>query len=374
MIGSDTPLSTKDVVFRELLEPERSDGYVSGRQLGERYHLSRTAVWKAVQALIRKGVVIESCKNRGYRLKGMEDRLDAEVIKSMLPVRSGVNVSVYTVIDSTNSEAKRRCASAGLLRDAAGTLTPSGRDLHRSAVIAAEQTAGRGRLGRTFYSPSLSGIYLSLIYIPEHGISRPACLTAAAAVGVCRALHRLYDVEPEIKWVNDVFIHGKKVCGILTEGVSNFETGIIEAAIVGIGINITDGAAGFPDVLAKTAGSVLGNTAHYIRDGIAVTRNMLAAAVIDEILKMYDTDDTAFFSEYRSRSMLIGKNVCVHPLASGLLEPGRQDGTFRAHVVDIDDEARLIVRDEQGKELALQSGEVTLSSATVADDLRKSAR
>src|SRR5574344_1119714 len=229
-------MTTKESVLRELsaLPPGK---FVSGEDLASRCGISRQAVWKAVNALRSDGVRVDAVTNRGYRLEMAPEQLSAEAVNALIPEQLGVHAFVYESIDSTNSEAKRRCAAA-----------PDCRALNRTVIVAGAQTAGRGRLGRSFFSPAGTGVYLSIIYAPEAGISSPAVLMSSAAVGVCRALQSVYGVDAQIKWVNDVFLRGQKVCGILTEGVTDFETGRIDYAVVGIGINILPGS--FPPELA----------------------------------------------------------------------------------------------------------------------------
>ena len=164
------------------------------------------------------------------------------------------DVECFEKIDSTNNYAKKILSECGNLRDENGNLTDAGQKYHNSVIVAECQTAGRGRLGREFVSPKKTGIYLSVIYAPENGIQEPAKLTAFSAVAVCRTLKKLFNLDAQIKWVNDVFLNGKKVSGILTEGIVNFETRKIEAAIVGIGLNIfenNDFSQGFIDTLEE---------------------------------------------------------------------------------------------------------------------------
>ena len=186
--------------------------YLSGQELAKTFGVSRNAVWKAVKALQADGVEIEAVTNKGYRLApGALTRFDI-----VLP--EGVELYFYDSIDSTNTQAKRLLAE-GL----------SGKAL----ITANEQTAGRGRQGRSFYSPKNTGIYYSYVFHPKKTLADAVFITTAAAVSVIRAIERLSTVKPTIKWVNDVYVEGKKVCGILTEAVSDFESGALESVIAG---------------------------------------------------------------------------------------------------------------------------------------------
>jgi len=345
MSDLEKPLSTKARILRELTSPRSDDGFVSGQELAEKCKVSRTAVWKAVQTLMRQGMEIEAVTNKGYHLKGCGNSLNRENIEVLLSPGIAGRICVYKTIDSTNTEAKRWCAEK----------SPAA--VHKSVIVAEQQTAGRGRMGRAFYSPAESGLYLSILYSPCGGVRQPAKMTAGAAVAVCRSLDRLYGITTRIKWVNDIFYNGRKVCGILTEGISSLESGIVETAIVGIGVNISNGTGGFPAEIAAVAGSVLGNGTS------SVSRNQLAASIIEEALKIYDAETDGrkeavdkVMQEYKERSMIIGKTVEVCPLA------GSTADSYKAAVLDIGDDASLIVQDEKGCRRELQSGEITLHS------------
>lgn len=328
-------MNLKDVLLRQLISAQKTDGFISGEELAEQCNISRTAVWKAVNALRKQGAKIEAVTNRGYRLIDSEI-FNAEAINAKLPANSGVKIVFFKSIDSTNTEAKRRLA-----------LVPQG-ELHKTVFVAAMQTAGRGRLtGRTFYSPSDTGIYLSLVW-NSGNIAAPAKITAVAAVAVCRALKNIYDADAKIKWVNDIYIGEKKVCGILTEGTANFESGRIESAIIGIGVNIS--ADGMPDNLKNIAGGV-------IKSGEKMKRSDLTAAIITEIVELLDGGEiktAEAMQEYKSRSNLIGKKITVSPVI------GENKTDYTATATGITDEAKLEVRLSDGTVKYLDSGEVSL--------------
>lgn len=337
-------MKTKDAVFRELSTPGTDDGFVSGESLAARCGISRQAVWKAVNMLRAHGAKIEAVTNRGYRLAETGSMLSGDAVAALVPPEFGVHIKVYETIDSTSTEAKRLCAETGDSRKLNGTV-----------IIAEQQTAGRGRLGRPFFSPPSTGLYLSIIYAPEEGIRNPAVLTATAAVAVCRALQNVYGVEASIKWVNDVFFRRKKVCGILAEGMTNFETGQIDSAVVGIGINILPGS--FPPELADVAGTILDNPKTDTK------RSVLAADVISGVLGIYTAgaDGVALaMEEYRRRSLLTGMTITVHPVIN------QTEKNYTAIVQGITDDAKLIVKTSDGEIRTLESGEVTLRSDSFA--------
>ena len=181
-----------------------------------------------------------------------ENVISLEKVKSLL--KTPCEITVFDSLDSTNAEAKRRCNNAidsidgasvaidasGVREngasDASGSRASDARKLNRSLIVAETQTAGRGRLGRSFFSSTGTGLYFSMIF-SNHKMRSPSLYTALAAVAVCRSLESVYGVEPMIKWVNDIFLNGKKVSGILCEGIVN-ASGVIEYVVVGIGVNI----------------------------------------------------------------------------------------------------------------------------------------
>lgn len=345
-------MTTKKLVLQKLSENQSASLFLSGEELATFCHVSRAAIWKAIKSLKNEGYKIEAITNRGYRLVDTSDVFDKATILSFFPEDSAPSITFFNTIDSTNTEAKRMCVEFPFLRDSFGNLTKDGMRLHRSVVVSAAQTAGRGRLGRSFYSPEKTGIYLSIILSPKGGIKEPALITANAAVAVCRAIFALYGREAKIKWVNDVFLDGKKICGILTEGVTNFETGLINTAVVGIGINISNGD--FPSDIASVAGSITGEKKS------TVSRSALASRVILEALKICDDekteDDEKILSEYKKLSLLIGKTITVTPVI------GNEKTSYLAQVIDIDSDANLIVKNTKGEVLSLRSGEVSLGS------------
>ena len=257
-------------------------------------------------------------------------------------------VSVYEELDSTNAEQVRRLENAAALRNRDGTLTADGKRLHLSLVAAASQTAGRGRLGRKFYSPSGTGIYFSLLYAPQGGVQDAAQYTVTAAVAVCRAIEALYGVQAQIKWVNDVYVNSRKVCGILTEGIARPERAVVEAAVIGIGINIVVDESQLPPDVAGRAGGILNGS-----PAKGLSRARLLARAVKELLVPLATGEDVV-PEYRRRSFLLGKTVTVSPLA------GTTQDRYEAEAIAVTDDAGLLVELADGSRRVLRSGEVTL--------------
>ena len=192
-----------------ILEQQKGET-LSGEKLAEELHCTRAAIWKAVKSLREEGYTIEAGQNKGYMLVKDSHRLSMEAIQPFL-VSPEVYLKVYQEIDSTNRAAKE-AAVTGL----AG---------HGGCVVAGKQTAGRGRRGREFYSPKGNGIYLSVILEPKGTLEGSLLITTAAATAVYKAVKEVCGVKLGIKWVNDLYKDNRKVCGILTEAVTDFESG-----------------------------------------------------------------------------------------------------------------------------------------------------
>ena len=408
-------MSVKDSVL-STLQKNRGD-YVSGESISGDLGVSRAAVWKAIRSLRDEGYRINAVTNRGYSLAGEGSGITADEIRSHLPARyKGNGIYVYGVLDSTNIKARQmadgaadRTADGAADRTADGTADrttdgttdrtadgtadrTTGRsgsaDIHGSIIVAGQQTAGKGRLGRSFFSP-VEGIYMSMVIRPDFDLSRSTLVTVAAAAAVAEAIDEVCGQKEEtrIKWVNDIYLGGGKICGILTEGVSDFESGRIESLIVGIGINTT--TDGFPEELKKTAGAVEGEW----------SRPELIAAVASRLLDNVsgigsiapgagstspgdgstspgdgstapgageasppDKDAHPFMKTYRKKSMLIGRDVLVFR-GTYREDPTKEMDGIPAKVNGIDDDGGLMVTYEDGSTETLTTGEVSIRTA-----------
>lgn len=314
----------------ELFESNKGI-YFSGEELAQKLSVSRTAVWKAVKVLRADGYSIDAVPNKGYCLSEKTDIPSPQGIqKYLLPVCKAVNVQVMPVVSSTMT----------VVREKAAAGEPEG-----YIVLANEQTEGRGRRGRSFESPGGSGIYMSLLLRPVHYTSEQAVrITTIAAVAMCEAIEEVIDKTAQIKWVNDIFIQDKKVCGILTEASIDMESGLLKYAIMGIGINVYPPQGGFPEDLKQIAGA-LSDTPQ------SDLKNRLAAGFINHFMTYYSALDRVNYTEaYRKRSMATGRQVQVLS--------GTQ--TRKALVLGIDDDCQLLVRYEDGTEATLSSGEISI--------------
>lgn len=238
------------------------------------------------------------------------------------------SVTVLETVDSTNLYLKRNADTAR----------------HGDVVIALSQTNGRGRFTRKFHSPQNTGIYMSIFLQPQLPATQAVRITTAAAVAVCEACEELGAEKCEIKWVNDVLINSKKVCGILTEGSVNPQNGMLDYAILGIGINVYEPKGGFDDEIKNIAGSVFKKVENGLSD-------RLVAEIINRFMKYFkDIENKPFLDSYRERSYITGKNINVIKL----------DSTKPAKAISIDDEFKLLVEYEDKTQEYISSGEVSV--------------
>ncbi len=311
-------MSTKNDVLSLLAQNNKE--YISGEGIAKELGVSRAAVWKAIKSLQKDGYTIDAVTNRGYMLGGDNDMLGDNAIKRRL--NFDCKVMYYPTIDSTNTQAKR------LIADGEDDIM---------LVVADEQTAGRGRQGKSFYSPASTGIYMSFVIHPMSRLENAVTATTAAAVAVCKAVESLTDKKPRIKWVNDVYLDGKKICGILTEAVTDFETQTVTSVIIGVGMNIS--TTEFPDDIENA--SCL---------GVDINRADLISAIANE-LNSINTDGYAeFIDYYRSHSMIIGEKIMF--IKDGKMTP--------ATAISIDATGGLEVELHNGERLVLRSGEISI--------------
>lgn len=319
-------MSTKSDVL-SLLEKMRPS-YISGQEIAEKLNVTRTSVWKAIKALEHDGYVINAVRNMGYCMEESSDVLSSDAILSSLkgpfiPPR----IEVLKSVDSSNNYAKKLALDGA----ANGTL-----------VVAEEQTAGRGRRGKSFYSPKKTGLYMSIVLRPQKDFSDVQLITLAAAVSVCEAITELSDEKPQIKWVNDIFLNGKKICGILSEAGVDLEGRGIDYIIVGIGINCNTSQDDFPEELRQIAGSISETN---------IKRSELAALVYEGVMRSFpNLGDTSILNKYRDLSLMYGKNV------EFIYEGQNMSGC----VLGINDDGSLLVRCHDGVKISLAGGEISV--------------
>ena len=298
----------------------QADDYVNGEKIAQELGISRTSIWKAIQKLEREGIQIESVKNRGYRLTAGD-----LLIPDWIETHSPVQVSFNPDCQSTQMDAKAGMEAG----HPANTL-----------YLAAAQSAGRGRFGRSFFCPSQGGFYMSLHLKPNLPFDQLPSYTILTAGAIYKAVKNLTLMEIDIKWVNDIYYRNKKISGILTEATTSIETGLVTDVIIGVGFNffIRD----FPADIKEKAGSLF-------EVKPAISRNELIA----EIWKcFYESDPEELIYLYKQRSLVLGREVTFSQ--KGL--------DYQGLAKDISDSGQLLVQLTDGQEIWLNSGEVSLSS------------
>ncbi|MGN1015028.1 MAG: biotin--[acetyl-CoA-carboxylase] ligase [Butyricicoccus sp.] len=315
----------------QVLEQHKGE-LVSGGMLAQKLSVSRTAIWKAISTLRDEGFPIESVAGGGYRLSMDSDALSAAGIQLHLTTGCiGQSLEVFSEIDSTNNYLKRK----------AGELP------HGHTAVADCQTAGRGRRGRSFLSPSGSGVYLSILLHPTMPLEQINLITVGAAVAICHAIQEAAGFSPSIKWVNDVLQDGKKLCGILTEASVEAETGLLSYAIVGIGINVRTPEGGLPEEIRSIAGSLEDFAPH------AVSRNQLVACFLNHMERCYDRiahgQTAALMEDYRSYMHFLGQEIRI--ITGDAVRPAR--------ALTINEHGHLIV-EQDGERRELLAGEISI--------------
>ena len=325
-------MSTKNRIL-ELLEQQRGES-ISGEHLAGVLGISRNAVWKAIKELQKDGYNIVAVTNKGYCLSAENDIISIPGIKPFLSERSQFyanKIQVHKSLESTNKTAKEMAVAGAE---------------HGTIIISDCQTMGRGRYSRNFFSPSGGGLYMSIVLRPEAmHFKNPTSVTAFAAVSVCEAIESISTKVPRIKWVNDIFIDGKKVCGILTEAVTDFESGGLDWVVLGIGINVHTRTEDFPCDLQSIATSI------YPDEKMSGMRNRLSAEIINRILG-FETlpSETEIFEKYKKRLMVLGKKITVI----------QNQVEYKATAIDVDSVGHLVVKNESGERITLSSGEIRI--------------
>ena len=317
-------MATKDRILDSLLSCRGS--YLSGEELAISLGVSRAAVWKGVQALREGGFPIVGQPNRGYCLETGADILSVQGILGLLEPGGPWRLELRDRVPSTNA----------LLREQA-----FGGALEGTVLLAASQSQGRGRMGRPFFSPADTGVYLSLLLRPKTGAAAGR-VTTMAALAACQAVSALSGEDARIKWVNDVFLNGKKVSGILTEAAFSLEDGTPDYVVLGAGFNLYAPQEGFPEELTGIAGAILPQT---VDNG----KNKLAALFLQSFWDLYRSPRD-HLPAYKEKSMVLGKNIWVQT----------PQGQRSAKALDLDEHCGLIVEYPDGTRAVLKAGEVRI--------------
>lgn len=310
---------------------KESNDYISGQQLCNRFHVSRTAVWKAIEQLKKEGYEIGAVRNKGYRLVESPDIMTKAELESVINTRwAGKEILYYDETDSTNIQAKYEGEKGAE---------------HGTLVVADRQTAGRGRRGRSWESPRGICIYMTLLLRPELSPVKAPMLTLVMALSVAEAVRENTGMDACIKWPNDIVLNKKKICGILTEMSTDIEG--INYVVTGAGINVNQDT--FPDNICEIATSLL------IEGGERIRRSSLIASVMARYEENYqifmETEDLSGLREkYNGMLVNCGKEVRV-------LEPGNE---YCAHAFGINDKGELVVETPGGERKQIYAGEVSV--------------
>lgn len=318
----------KAEILRMLREQSE---YVSGQQLCETLGVSRTAVWKVINQLKEEGYQIEAVRNKGYHITGYPDRLSPDEVQSLTETKwAGAKVIYYEETDSTNIRAK--------------ALAEEGAE-HGTLVIAERQNAGKGRRGRGWISPKGENIYMSILLRPEFEPVKAPMLTLVMAYSVAQALREKEEINAKIKWPNDVVLHKKKICGILTE--MSAEIDYINHVVIGVGINTN-----MEQMEAEIAEKA---TSLKIEEG----RTVMRAGLIAQVMKYFEENYEKFLKDGdlsgikdAYNGMLVNQDKDVR-----VLEPGNE---YDAHAIGINETGELLVKKEDGSIEKIFAGEVSV--------------
>lgn len=324
----DNELRVRDIVLT-FLENNRGE-YISGEKIASSVGVSRNAVWKAIRQLQADGHKIHSSTNKGYCLDNTNDVLSKQSIEKHLNTDI-FDIEVLKSVSSTNTVLRQRAEQG---------------EKEGAVLIAEEQTQGRGRMGRDFFSPCNTGIYMGLLLRPSISAEKSVMITTCAAVAVAQAIEEVSKKEAKIKWVNDIFCADRKVCGILTEAALAIESGTLAYAVLGIGINVFPPENSFPSEIENIADSVFENC-----NMAENPRSILIARVLENFWKYYENIEShPHFDEYKRRSMVLSQPITV---ISG-------KDTYEAVATDLDYNFNLKITLPTGETKSLNSGEVSI--------------
>ena len=308
-------------------------GHLSGEEMSRALGVTRAAVWKEIEALRREGWPIESSTRKGYRLAGPPPALSAAFLNAKLRSDSlfAGKVRVESTVDSTNTRLKAEAASLP----------------HGAVLIAEEQTGGRGTHGRAFQSPRGDGLYLSVLLRPRAALSELFTLTGWVAVAARDGVEKAGGAAVEIKWLNDLYLNGRKLCGILTELAFLGESAEPDYVVVGMGVNMNQTAETF------RAQGLEGIAASLAGEGYPVERHHLALCLLralEEMVRAFPENRAEYLERYRAHCLTVGRRVSFET----------ENGTLTGTAAGIDDRFGLLVSGDDGKEYTVSSGTVKM--------------
>lgn len=323
-------MSTKSRVLKILLNNQGTP--TSGETIAQELDLSRTAIWKAVNQLKKEGHNITSTTNLGYDYLPSDILSKEGILLELTDSLPDISVIIAEQLESTNQTLKKMAIDGAA---------------NNTLLLTNEQTKTRGRFGRDYYAaPGNQGLYFSLLLHANKKFDEVAQYTLITAVAMARTIEYFQEKTVDIKWVNDLYIEGKKVCGILSEAITDFETQTISSVIIGVGTNFAIPQTEFPDELQKKATSVFPDSQS------TVSRNTFIAKFLTEFYAIIDFQEaSSYIDEYRQRSFVIGREVgfTYNRLA------------HQGIATDITQKGELVVTLNSGEKMTLSSGEISLS-------------
>ncbi|NLJ94384.1 MAG: biotin--[acetyl-CoA-carboxylase] ligase [Clostridiaceae bacterium] len=328
----DKNKSTEHLILHFL--EQNQDKWLSGQALAERLNVTRNTIWRHINKLKAKGFLIETSTGLGYRLKPSSDRLDKDRIYFYLNHPQKYDIKIYDSVSSTNTLLKEKAKNNA----AAGTV-----------LVANSQMSGKGRLGRNFFSPPDTGVYFSLLLRPTLHFDLVQSSPALAAVALAQSLDFLLDIKTEIKWVNDIYLDGKKIAGILSEGELDFENKQIKYLVIGLGVNVYEPNTDFPEEFRERATYLINNSNNSReRDNL---RNKIVATFLNKWEFYSDPKHHKQALEiFRTKNFLLDKQVEVKVQANSI----------KGIVRDISNEFELIIENNNQEILYINHGEATL--------------
>jgi len=323
-------MSLDALILRAL---RKAPAGISPTQLAAETSTAPATVWSRIAELRRLGYEIESTPHLGYCLRAVPSILHADDILSRLGPTCvlGRDIQVFRQTTSTN-DVLDQMAHAGVAEGA--------------VVIAESQTRGRGRLGRTWFSPAHQGLWLSVLLRPSLAPQAVTQITIAGATALARAIHKTLGLQPDIKWPNDLLVRGRKLAGILPE--MHADPDRMSYVVVGIGINANQMAADFPEELRDAATSLR------IETGALVDRALIAAALLTELDADYARICSGAFEpvadEWEGRCSTLGALITVH----------HGNRTLRGRAESLDNDGALLLRTQHGHLERVTGGDVTI--------------
>lgn len=304
-------IKTKQNVLNYLYDNYYSvnSEYISGTKIAKNLGVSRNAIWKVIKNLENDGYNINSISNRGYKLIGTTDILSGEGVTYYLKNKNLFDIEFFKSISSTNIMLKKFADN--------NKLNNVNNDKNK-VFVSSHQTHGKGRLGRSFFSPENTGAYFSILLKPNISANKSNLITILASIAVTQAIKEVVELDANIKWVNDIFINNKKICGILTEASLSIENFDIDYIVLGIGINIYNPQNNFPEDIKNIAGSIFENVEE---NKIFDLKNKLVASIIDNFYYYYSNFDfngnnyithrKQLLKKYKNLSCILDKEVIL---------------------------------------------------------------